>query len=173
MSRQKVVTLLLVIGLMLVVGCSTSGSIRMHDSVGDKTIKGSTVSLIVFPNVSESNGNENDIAIKLRGQIAAQLLGAGLFKNIAGDGDQGIDHKITVKITEIREVSGVARVMWGAMAGNNKVAGEVTVINIKTGDDIRSFSYIGESAAHPFSGKSDIRDAIDRAAEEIVKGLSI
>lgn len=172
MSTQQIKILSLTLGLIFVLGmaagCSTTGSLKMHESMEGKPIKGAVVALIVSP----PNPNGNDVAIKLRGQLSAHLLGAGLFKNITGEGDQQADYKISIKLTNIDEVSGVARVAWGALAGSNKIAGDVTVIDVKTGQTVRSFSFIGESAAHPFSGKSDIRDAIDRASEEIIKGLS-
>lgn len=161
-------TLVLIFILGIATGCSTTGSLEMHESIEGKTIRAAVVALIVTP----PNSNGNDVAIQLRGQVAAHLLGAGLFKSIANQGDQDADYKISIKLTEIDEVSGASRVMWGPLAGSNKIAGDVTVIDVKTGQTVRSFSFRGESAAHPFSGKSDIKDAIDKAAEEIIKGLS-
>lgn len=161
-------TLVLIFILGIVTGCSTTGSLKMHESIYGKTIKAAVVALVVTP----PNSNGNDVAIQLRGQVASHLLGAGIFKSIADQGDRDADYKISIKLTEIDEVSGVSRVMWGVLAGSNKIAGDVTVIDVKTGQIVRSFSFRGESAAHPFSGKSDIKDAINKAAEEIIKGLS-
>ena len=91
---------------------------------------------------------------------------------ITDQDDQDAGYKILIKLNDIREVSGVSRVMWGVLSGNNKVAGDVAVINLLNGQTERSFSFIGESAAHPMSGKSDIKDAISIAAEKIIEGLS-
>lgn len=172
MSTQQIKTfsptLVLIFILGVVTGCSTTGSFEMHEFIEGKTIKAAVVALIVAP----PNSNGNDVAIQLRGQVATQLLGAGLFKSITDQGDQDADYKISIKLTKIYEVSGVSRVLWGILAGSNKITGDVTVIDVKTGQTVRSFSFHGESAAHPFSGKSDIKDAINKATEEIIKGLS-
>ncbi len=170
MSKLKVFsgTLILFFALGIIMGCSTSGSYKMRDSIEGKTIKGAVVGLTVVP----PNPDALSIAIQLRGLVATQLLGAGLFKTISDSSDKNADYDISIKLTNLREVSGVSRVMWGAMAGPNSVGGEVTVNDIKTGQTVRSFSFEGESASHPFSGKSDIKDAISRAAEEIINGLS-
>ena len=173
MSTQQIKMLSFTLGLIFVLGiaagCSTTGSLKMHESMEGKPIKGAVVALII----SSPNANVNDnVVIKLWEQLTAHLLGRGLFKNVTGEADQQADYKITIKLTEINEVSGVARVVWGGLAGTNKIAGDVSVIDVKTGKTVRSFSFTGESASHPFSGKSDIRDAIDRATEEIIKGLS-
>ena len=161
-------TLVLIFILGMVTGCSTTGSLKIHESIEGRTLKGAVAALIV----THPNSNENDIAIRLRGQVATHLLGGGLFKSITHQGDQDADYKISIKLTEIDEVSGVSRVLWGVLAGSNKIAGDVTVIDVKTGQTARSFSFRGESALHPFSGKSDIKDAIEKASEEIIKGLS-
>ncbi len=157
--------LILILVLGIITGCSTTGSVTMHESsVPAKAIKGMAVALVVTP-------SGNDVVIPLRGQVAAQLLGAGLFRSITDESDPNADYKISINLTTIDEVSGVSRVLWGTLAGRNKIAGDVTVIDVRTGQKVRSFSFVGESAAHPFSGKSDIKDAINKAAEEVIKGL--
>ncbi len=100
-----------------------------------------------------------------------ELLGAGLFKIIADPSDQQADYKISITITSIKEVSGAGRVLLGVLAGTNKIEGNVVVTDQKTSQTVRHFSFFGESASHPLSGKSDIRDAIDEAAKSILKGL--
>lgn len=172
MSVQKLSTisraLLIASMLSMVTACSTTGTMTMNSQAQGQVIKGANVALVV----TAPDANENNVVIKLRGEVASQLLGAGLFKSIANEAGNDADYKIDIKLTKIEVVSGLSRVMLGVLAGSNKVAGDVTVINVKTGRPVRSFSFDGESASHPFSGKSDIKDAIDAASEEIIKGLS-
>lgn len=151
----------------LAAGCSTTGSLNMHEARQGHSIKGAVASLTTL--APDEKGN--DTAIQLRGQVAAHLLGAGLFKSISNKGEKDSDYNIAIKLTEIDEVSGVSRVLLGVLAGSNKIAGDVTVTD-GTGQTVRSFSFLGESASHPFSGKSDIKDAINKSAEEIIKGLN-
>ncbi len=94
-----------------------------------------------------------------------------MFSSITGPNGEGADCTITVRLTKVTEVSGVSRVMLGALAGRNEIDGAVTVVDAKTQQILRSFSFVGESAAHPFSGKSDIKDAEAKATDEIILGL--
>ncbi len=168
-TRAKTIsaTIGLVLTIMLLGGCSTTGELKMQESVKDKAVRGEAV----FLQVTAVNPGDNNTAIQLKGQLASYLLGAGFFNKIARAKDEHADYTITVNLTEIESVSGVARVMLGVFAGRNKVAGDVTVVDAQSQQTVRAFSFSGESAAHPFSGKSDLSDAINKAVEEIAKGL--
>jgi Domain of unknown function (DUF4410) len=159
----------LIVALMLAIlaGCSTEGQFAAKESPNRKAVVGKVAAL----NVEAPNSDAAAVASQLKGQVAAQLLGAGLFSSITGPSGEGADCTITVKLTKVGEVSGVSRVLFGVLAGRNRIEGEVTVTDAKTNQTLRSFSFVGESASHPFSGKSDIKDAEVKAAEEIMLGL--
>jgi len=106
------IVLFCILGVMS--GCSTSGSLNVHESVTDEPIQGKTVDLKVVP----SNAAWNQVAFRLKGAVLTQLLGAGLFKEVS---DEDANYKITIKLTEVREVSGVSRVMLGVFAGSNQI----------------------------------------------------
>ena len=143
-------TLVLIFVLGMVTGCSTSGSFKMHESIEGKTIKAAVVALIVTP----PNSNGNDVAIKIREQVAVHLLGAGLFKSITERGDQYADYKISIILTTIDEVPYQDRYYFGFLAGSDKITGDVTVIDVKTGQTVRSFSFSSKSPAYySLSGK--------------------
>ncbi|MFC1895497.1 DUF4410 domain-containing protein [Thermodesulfobacteriota bacterium] len=169
-QRNKICSLMFVVIFILVMltGCSTTGSLKINESVEGQTIKGAVVALIV----TTPNSNRNEVAIHLREQVVKHLLGACLPKNITEQGDQNADYMIAIKLTTIHKVPYSSRYHCGVLAGSNKITGDVTVIDVKTGQTVRSFSFHGKSAAHPLSGKSDMKDAINKATEEIIKGLS-
>ena len=167
MRKTFFLAVVLAVGVSMITACGTSGSFTIHHSSTEELIiQGSVVDLIVTP----PNSDGTSVAIQLRGIVAAQLLGAGLFKSIANPGGDA-DYKITVILTEIDDVSGTSRVLWGLLAGSNIIEGVVKILNSKTGQMVRSFSFHAESASHPNSGKADMSDAIAKAAEEIIKGL--
>lgn len=167
MRKTFFLTVVLAVGVSMITACGTSGSFTIHHSSTEEVItQGSVVDLIVTP----PNSDGTSVAIQLRGHVAAQLLGAGLFKSIANPGGDA-DYKITVVLTEIDDVSGTSRVLWGLLAGSNIIEGVVKILNNKSGQMVRSFSFHAESASHPNSGKADMSDAIAKAAEEIIKGL--
>ena len=130
-------------------GCSTEGNFATKDGANGKAVTGKIVALTVEP----PNPDKASVAAQLRGQISEQLLGTGAFGSIAGLGGEGADCAITVKLTKVDEVSGVSRVMLGALAGRNAIEGVVTVTDPKTNQTLRSFSFTGASASHPFFGK--------------------
>ncbi len=139
----------------------------MNQSSTTNPIKGRVVALDVTSNIPE----HNNVVINFRGAIASKLLGNGLFQTITDSGNHNAEYLISINLTDIKEVSGVSRVMLGVLAGANKIAGNVNVVEAMTGQTIKSFSFVGESASHQMSGKSDIKDAIEKASEEIIKGL--
>ena len=122
--------------------------------------------------VNPSISNRPDVALLLRWQVASKLREAGLFKSIIVRDDQNADYKISINLTKVDEVQYQNRYIFGVFAGSNKIFGDVNVIDVKAGQTVRSFSFHGQSAAHPLSGKSDMKDAIHKAAEAIIKGLS-
>ena len=150
--------------LAILAGCSTEGQLTTTAPSNGKIVAGKVAALNV-------EASDPAVAAQLRGQVATQLLGTGMFSNIIGPNGEGADCTITVKLTKVDQVSGVTRVLFGALAGRNEIDGQVTVTDAKTNQVLRSFSFTGESAAHPFSGKSDIKDAEEKAAEEIILGL--
>jgi hypothetical protein len=142
--------------LAILSACSTEGQFAQNGAPNGKVVTGKVAALIV----EAPNSDEASVAVKLRGEVATQLLGAGMFSSIVDPNTGGADCTITVKLTKVGEVSGVSRVMFGALAGRNTIEGLVTVTDGKTNQTLRSFTFTGASASHPFSGKSDIKDGL-------------
>ena len=140
----------------------------MHESIGGKTIKGVIAALTVTP--STPSGHE--VGLQLRREVASQLREAGLFKSIKEQDDQNSDYKISIILTTIDEVPYTNRAPFGFLAGSDKIAGDVTVIDAKTGQIVRSFSFSSKSGYYDLSGKIFMGQAIHKAAEEIIKALS-
>ena len=141
----------------------------MHESIEGKTIKAAIAALIV----TSSTPSGYKVALQLRGEVASQLREAGLCKSITEQGDQNADYKITIILTTIDEVPYQDRYYFGFLAGSDKITGDVTLIDFKTGQTVRSFSFSSKSAAYySLSGKIFMDEAIHKAAEEIIKGLS-
>lgn len=145
-------------------GCSTSGSLKIHESIRNVTIKEAVVDLNVIP----VNSNWNNVSNELKEQIANQLRRTSLSEKKT---DESADYKISITLEEVYEVSGENRSLFGVLLGPNKISGDVTVINIKTNQLVRYFSFQGESSSHPYSVVNDIGSAIYRAAEEIIRGI--
>ena len=169
LHQQKAPWRRFIVSVMLAIlsGCATEGHFTTNAGSNGKAVTGKVAALVV----EAPNSDAASVALQLKGQVAAQLLGAGMFSSIADPNTGGADCTITVKLTKVDEVSGVSRVMLGVLAGRNTIEGLVTVTDAKTNQTLRSFTFTGESASHPISGKSDIKDAEEKAAEEIIAGL--
>jgi hypothetical protein len=74
--------------------------------------------------------------------------------------------KVNVDIKEVNAVSDVARVMVGAFAGQASILVQVTITDVKSGNQIRTFEAEGKSSAgYAFAGTTD--QAVQRVAEQI------
>jgi len=105
----------------------------------------------------------------IRLAVAQQVLGAGLAERMAVAG-QPADRALDIQVTQVRAVSGAARVMLGAMAGRNVVAATNTV-RAPDGTTLRSFKVESASAAHPLSGETSMTDAVRQFAADTTSGL--
>ena len=167
--KLSLIPLVLIFVLGLLPDCSPTGSFKMHETIEGKILKAGIAALTATS--STSSGHE--VALRLRREVASQLGEAGLFKSITEQGDQNVDYKISIILTRIDEVPYQDRYHFGFLAGSDKIAGDVTVIDVKTGQTVRSFSFSSKSAAYySLSGKIFMDEAIHKAAEEIIKGLS-
>jgi hypothetical protein len=141
----------------------------MHESIHGVTVKATIAALTVTPSAPSGYG----VALELKMQVASKLCEEGLFKSIIEPGNNNADFKIYIILTTIDEVPYQDRYHFGFLAGSDKIAGDVTVIEVKTGQTVRSFSFSAKSAAYySLSGKIFMDEAIHKAAEEIVKGLN-
>ena len=141
----------------------------MHESIEGKTIKAAIVAL----SVTSSTPSGYEVALQLKSEVASQLCEAGLIKSVTEQGDQNTDYKISIILTTIDEVPYQDRYHFGFLAGSDKITGDVTVIEVKTAQTVRSFSFSSKSAAYySLSGKIFMDEAIHKAAEGIIKGLS-
>jgi len=108
----------------------------------------------------------------LRSTIAGRLVGANLAEKIVAGG-QTAQLGLTVEINRIRTVSGVERVLFGALAGRNEVVATAILQEYRgaTPNTLRSFKVESGSAAHPFSGESGLQDAYRQFATDVVSGI--
>ena len=102
------------------------------------------------------------LVAELRNQIIKDLKKEGLFKVLNSNGEL----KLNVEITKVRQVSGAARVLFGALAGRAKVYAKCEIVNAKTNEVLRKFDAIGES-----SGGSIFAGTTNQAIEEISKSI--
>ena len=157
------------LALGLLSGCNPTGSFKIHESIAGNTMKAAIATLSVTSSVV--TGYEE--AIQLRWELASQLREAGLFKSITEQSDKNADYNISIVLTTVDEVPHQDRYIFGFLAGTDKITGDVTVIDVRSGEAVRSFTFRSKSAIYySLSGKVFMDEAIQKAAEVIIKGLS-
>ncbi len=104
----------------------------------------------------------------LNDSIITNLKETELFMTVSGNrADAGTDNgiKVASDIREIKKVSDDARAWAGALAGQAQIVVQVTISDLKSGNQIESFEVEGKSGKSAFAGTTE--EAIERAAESI------
>lgn len=171
MSNHKFKYLLILGIIGMVFGCKSTGGYKMHECIEGRSINNALVLLVVTPPPPEFCDNDNVVTL-FREQLASRLVSSGLCSDIAKPNDENADYCVNVKLTLIDEASTAARALIGVFAGSHEIAGDVSVIDLKTKETIRSFSFTGESAAHPYSGESNLQFTVMEAVDAVIAGLS-
>jgi Domain of unknown function (DUF4410) len=153
--------------LVIVVGCASSGTVTNISAAStgvpisrDIAIVEATSALTdVEPQKSLLN------ALVISGLQQTQRFGRVSGNQIAIKPTSGI--KVSADIKQVNAVSDVARVMVGAFAGQAQIVVQVTVSDLKSGNQIGTFEAEGKSSAGTaFAGTTD--QAVQRVAEQIV-----
>jgi len=154
---------LAIAGLLVLAACSTEGHVT--PLVGGVAVMPRASSWAL----SVQNCPQPSQCEDLRTSLAGRLVGAGLAERIVSGG-QPAELSLDVQVTRIRTVSGVERVLFGAIAGRNEVA-SMDILRDRNGTVLRSFSVESASAAHPFSGESGLSDAYRQFAADTASAL--
>lgn len=153
-------------GLLILVGCASSGVIKDASPIST-----STPGLFDFVLVESSSSLDNLDPEKrsLNDMIISGLRETELFESVSGDkadDNTGSGIKINADIREIKQVSSSARTWFGALAGRARILVRVAVSDLNSGKQIQAFEVEGVSGESARAGTTD--EAIQRAAQLIV-----
>jgi len=156
--------------LLFATGCASTGNSTMSQPFTAKLshFKGTTVEVkSTMPNPPEKLA---EFLVQLESRIIAKLRQQKAFEKIfsQAETDSHSDLRITVIITNIRDVDNFSRIMWGAFAGQAKTEAIIEFNEQTTGKLIGSGKIEGKSSnGTVFSGTTP--EAVDRVADEVVK----
>ena len=148
-------------GLLILSSCSPVSMVK--NNVVLKPTK-----LSVFRSITVNVGSKikkkgvNKLVDELKNQIIADLNKEKLFKILDANGEL----KLNIEITKIKQVSGAARILLGALAGRAKVYAKCEIVDSKTNEVLRKFEVDGES-----SGGSIFAGTTNQAIKEISKSV--
>ena len=168
MKKNLLVSLLVVVALG---ACSSSGQVQVTKAKTETIRPGASVALAV--NAAEGIGDADEVQQGLkdvRTNLYASLPASGVFSQVVAEGQQA-DYAMDVDVTNVRQVSGAARVIGGVLSGSNIVSGDVVLTDASNGLEVTSFSATGESASHPFSGESSFDSAVKEFSNQVTETL--
>ncbi len=171
----KRMTMLLFFGLVLVFlpACSSSGHMKILQPLKDtaRIDHNATAVLEVVPGKAlQPDEDLRETILNLRGQLFGRLVSDGVFKQVVHEGNPA-KYYIRVHVNVADQVSMGARIMFGVLAGANELSVRVEVFEKSSENSIMTFTASGESASHPFSGESEMEDAIREVVNKIIVSL--
>jgi Domain of unknown function (DUF4410) len=152
--------------LMMLAGCASSGVVKNASTVTHAPI---TRDFVVLK-TSSSVTNANPEIKLLNALIMSGLQDTHKFGHISDNTNAmnltgGI--MVNAEITELYKVSDSARMLVGGLAGRARILVQVTVSDLKSGNQIATFEVEGKSSGGTaFAGTTD--QAIQQAAEQVV-----
>ena len=153
--------------LIILIGCASSGVVNNVSPVST----GVPISHdLVIVGTSSALGDVEPQKRLLNALIISGLQETNKFGRVSGNqiaisSNSGI--KVNADIKEVDAVSDIARVMVGAFAGQARILVQVTISNVKSGNQLETFEAEGKSSAGTvFAGTTD--QAVQRVAEQIV-----
>ncbi len=168
MSLGKISRLTLVLPIILVVAaCSSSGKLNVSKQKSESIPPNRTVSLIVK---SDTTGGSQEMVQRLRSELFGRLVSEAVFKHVLHPQDKG-DYLTEVHVLNAEKVSQGARILFGVLAGANKLRSTVKLSDTATGRVVTSFDVEGESASHPLSSENGMEDAIREVVSKMIVAL--
>lgn len=153
--------------LMNLIGCaSSSGVVSKVDPV--LTSKPFSLNFIFVKASSSLSGLEAQERV-LKDSLFSGLKETGLFGCVSdnqADNKQDGGIKIKAEIEAIKKVSVNQREWVGILAGRARILVQVTISDLKSGNQIESFEVEGLSDKSAFAGTTD--EAIQRVADQVV-----
>jgi Domain of unknown function (DUF4410) len=158
--------------LIILVGCASSGVIKNASPVSTSTpVSHDFVVVETSSSLSDAETQRRLLnALIISGLKETQKFGHVNGNKIAVSLGSGM--KVNVNIKEINKVSDSARAWVGTFAGQARILVQVTVADLKSGNQIEAFQAEGKSSGGSvFAGTTDqaIQLAADQVVAEVVK----
>lgn len=153
--------------LLAVAACSSSGTLKVTQQRSGAIGANKTVALNL------TNGpkvESTEIISSMRSRLFGRLVADRIFVKVV-HGNEPADYKLDITVTEAEAVSGMARVMFGVLAGANTLNCDVKLIDSTTNKIVTAFKASGESASHPMSSENGREDAVRETVSNIILGL--
>ena len=161
----------IVMSVMLLAACSSSGTFTMKQELIEPINSQKTVSIMVKSDKTPESEKEDaqKACSSLQEKLYSRLVSEGIFKSSAIYPNKG-DYNLVVDVLGVRLVSNAARLMLGVMAGGSGIEANVLLTD-ESGKLLTDFHADGNSASHPMSSESGSDNAVNELANQISQVL--
>lgn len=149
-------------------GCSSSGKILQHDTIGESI---RTDSIVALDMKTSADSDSQEAMEEMRARLFGLLVSQGIFAQVVAP-TKPADYRMEVILSGVDEVSQGARIFFGVLAGSNEITAHVKLTDLIDGRQVASMVVSGESASHPMSSENDMEDAIREVTSRIIQSLN-
>lgn len=148
--------------LVLVVLAGCGGGYNMKESTPLEAKLGAYKSAHV--QTSSGDADSSEAVEPFKSKLFGELTNRGVFTNYSTGADPGAaEVRVSVILTGLKTVGATERAMFGAMAGKARLTAAVTVTDLKTNQELGSFSVSGKSSGGSIAA-GGTSEAIDNTA---------
>ncbi len=151
---------ILILFLLIISGCAPQTRVQMESSFALRPDR------VIAVGVESKNPEYIKEAEKIEIILLEKLKNSNLFSDIRKD-KKDADIFIRVNITEVVRVSSADRLLFGAMAGRAKIAGNIFIENSRSGETIGKF-YIESISSGGTVLAGTTEDVIEQFANQLV-----
>ena len=158
---------LLVLGLLLLMGCNSSGRLQMDHPKAEGIYPGTAVALVMF-------APPDQVSQRAAAQLAAYLQTNLSMKTSFGSvvsPEQAASYELRLTLRQVKEISEARRIFLNVIAGPTVLQGEVVLLRRVDSYPITRFQITSESATAPFVTGNDMGGAVEAFAKQVLQGL--
>lgn len=161
MRLSRIIAPLLIAAVLA--ACSAEGQMTIQSSAPATNLPANPSLKLVVNAVAPDS---TDQLLDIRSAVFTQLSATGKYSKVVLD-NEPTDLVMQIDITKYAKVTVGERLLVGALAGRNRIGGEITVTQTASGTVIKKFEAEGASAAHPLSSESGLSDAVREMAKQV------
>jgi hypothetical protein len=169
MKATNSILLLCTALIVLANGCASTGESRTIQPLSVKLGQFKTAYVQVTSAMPKPPAKLDEFMVQLESRIIAKLRTEKTFANIYSAADASPSElQIAVKITSVRDIDNLNRMMWGAFAGQANTRATVELRDRASGGLLGSVQVKGKSSGGSILAGTTAQ-AVDRVADEVVR----
>ena len=161
------------LGLLVLAACSSTGQTSTAVEKSVAIPSNSTAFLLVKARLKKDHRYKERVLETVSQQLSSGLVEQGVFRSVStAAGAAPAAYTIDLTVNRIRVVTPGGRVMFGFMAGRNKVGVHVVVRSTASGKTVTEFDALGSGASigwgrQSYGADDPVREVVERVIEKL------